>query len=41
MNINDGINILRGGNGAATAYLRNSTTGALTQAFRPVIRFAE
>jgi hypothetical protein len=38
MNIQDGINILKGGNGAATAYLRNSTTAALTQAFRPVIQ---
>jgi hypothetical protein len=38
MNINDGINILKGGNGAATAYLRSSTTGALTEAFRPVIQ---
>jgi hypothetical protein len=38
MNIQDGINILKGGNGAATTYLRSSTTGALTQAFRPVIQ---
>ena len=38
MNIQDGINILKGGNGAATSYLRNTTTGALTQAFRPVIQ---
>jgi hypothetical protein len=38
MNIQDGINILKDGNGAATAYLRNSTTAALTQAFRPVIQ---
>ncbi|MEO6832621.1 MAG: DUF4197 domain-containing protein [Chitinophagaceae bacterium] len=38
MNINDGLNILKGGNGAATAYLRNATTAALTAAFRPVIQ---
>jgi hypothetical protein len=38
MNIQDGINILKGGNGAATAYLRNATTSSLTQAFRPVIQ---
>lgn len=38
MNIQDGLNILRGGNGAATAFLRNATTAALTTAFRPVIQ---
>jgi hypothetical protein len=38
MNIQDGINILRGGNGAATAYLRNATTASLTAAFKPVIQ---
>ena len=38
MNIQDGLNILRGGNGAATAFLRNATTAALTAAFRPVIQ---
>jgi hypothetical protein len=38
MNIQDGLNILKGGNGAATAFLRNATTGALTNAFRPVIQ---
>jgi hypothetical protein len=37
MNINDGLTILRGGNNAATNFLRTSTTSALTQAFRPVI----
>lgn len=37
MNINDGLNILRGGNGAATAYLKDKTTMALTEVFRPVI----
>jgi hypothetical protein len=38
MSIQDGLNILRGGNGAATNYLRNTTTAALTTAFRPVIQ---
>lgn len=38
MNINDGLNILRGGNNAATNFLRTATTAALTQAFRPVIQ---
>ncbi len=38
MNIQDGINIVKGGNGAATAYLRSATTAALTEAFRPVIQ---
>lgn len=38
MNIQDGINILKGGNGAATAFLRARTTAALTDAFRPVIQ---
>jgi len=37
MNIQDGLNILRGGNGAATNYLKQKTTAALTEAFRPVI----
>jgi hypothetical protein len=37
MTITDGLNILRGGNGAATNFLRNGTTAALTNAFRPVI----
>jgi hypothetical protein len=37
MSITDGINILRGGNNAATEFLKTQTTGALTQAFRPVI----
>jgi hypothetical protein len=37
MNINDGLNILRGGNNAATDFLKRTTTVALTQAFRPVI----
>jgi hypothetical protein len=38
MTIQDGVSILRGGNGAATAYLRNATTTPLTNAFRPVIK---
>jgi hypothetical protein len=38
MTITDGLNILRGGNGAATNYLRGATTAALTNAFRPVIQ---
>ena len=38
MNIQDGVNILKGGNGAATAFLRNATTTQLTAAFRPVIQ---
>lgn len=38
MNIQDGMNILKGGNGAATTFLRTATTAALTQAFRPVIQ---
>ncbi len=37
MSIQDGVSILRGGNGAATAFLRNATTAALTSAFKPVI----
>jgi hypothetical protein len=38
MNIQDGLNILKGGNGAATNFLRNATTAALTTAFKPVIQ---
>jgi len=38
MNIQDGLNILKGGNGAATSYLRAATTAGLTEAFRPVIQ---
>jgi hypothetical protein len=37
MSIQDGVNIVRGGNGAATNYLRTKTTAELTKAFRPVI----
>jgi hypothetical protein len=38
MSITDGVNIVRGGNGAATNYLKARTTMELTNAFRPVIR---
>jgi hypothetical protein len=38
MSITDGVNIVRGGNGAATTYLKTRTTAELTNAFRPVIR---
>jgi hypothetical protein len=38
MSVQDGITIVRGGNGAATNYLRNRTTAELTSAFRPVIQ---
>jgi Protein of unknown function (DUF4197) len=38
MNIQDGLNILRGGKNAATEFLKASTTVALTAAFRPVIQ---
>lgn len=38
MNIQDGLNILRGGNNAATEFLKANTTAALSQAFRPVIQ---
>ena len=37
MSIGDALGILRGGDFAATGYLQNSTTSALTEAFRPVI----
>ncbi len=36
--IQDGFSILRGGNDAATQYLKRSTTAQLTNAFRPVIQ---
>ena len=38
MSINDGLAILRGGNNAATEFLKRNTTSALTAAFRPVIQ---
>lgn len=37
ISIQDGIGILRGGNTAATQFLRNRTTVALTASFQPVI----
>lgn len=37
MSIQDAMNILKGGNGAATNYLKAKTTAELTKAFRPVI----
>lgn len=36
--IQDGLQILTGGSGAATNYLKSRTTAALTTAFRPVIQ---
>ncbi len=38
MSIQDGISIVRGGQGAATNFLKNRTTQSLTDAFRPVIQ---
>jgi hypothetical protein len=38
MSIQDGISIVRGGQGAATNYLKNATTAALTNAFKPHIQ---
>lgn len=38
MSIQDGLGILRGGQGAATNFLKNRTTAALTSEFRPVIQ---
>lgn len=37
MTVQDGVGILNGGNGAATAYLKNKTTVKLTNEFTPVI----
>ncbi len=37
MSVNDGLQILRGGDFAATDYLKKTTTGELTEKFRPVI----
>ena len=37
MTVTDALGILRGGNFAATDYLKRTTTAQLTQAFRPVI----
>ena len=38
ISISDGLNILRGGNNAATNYLMGKTTSSLTAAFSPVIK---
>lgn len=38
MSIQDGMQILTGGNNAATNYLKSKTTASLTEAFRPVIQ---
>jgi hypothetical protein len=40
MSIQDGLSILRGGNDAATQYLKTKTNAALTIAFTPVIKEA-
>ena len=37
MNVADGLSILRGGDFAATDYLKKTTTAELTEKFRPVI----
>lgn len=37
MSFNDALGILRGGDTAATGYLKTKTTASLTQAFKPVI----
>jgi hypothetical protein len=37
MSVNDGLQILRGGDFAATDYLKSTTTPELTEKFRPVI----
>lgn len=38
MSIGDGFEILNGGDGAATAYLKRTTTSELIQAFSPVVK---
>jgi hypothetical protein len=40
MTIQDGFNLLRGGDNAATNYLREKTTATLTTKFRPVVESA-
>lgn len=40
MNIQDGLQILRGGDFAATDYLKSATTRELTEKFRPIIEKA-
>lgn len=38
MSIRDAINIVTGGNGAATNYLKNTTSNELTNKFKPIIQ---
>ncbi len=38
ISIQDGFNILKGNNTAATEYLKGKTTASLTQAFKPVVQ---
>ncbi len=38
MTVNDGLKILRGGNTAATEFLKTSTSAALTAQFKPVVQ---
>jgi hypothetical protein len=40
MTINDAINIVKGDNNAATAYLKNNTSAELKKKFKPVIKKA-
>lgn len=40
MNFSDAMGVLTGGQGAATTYLKNTTTTSLTTAFRPKIQAA-
>jgi hypothetical protein len=40
MSFADAMGILKGGNGSATTYLRNTTTSALHNAFKPTIKSA-
>ncbi|MCW3120573.1 MAG: hypothetical protein JWQ38_65 [Flavipsychrobacter sp.] len=37
MSISDGMSILKGGNNAATNYLKSKTTAQLTASFRPIV----
>jgi hypothetical protein len=40
MSVGDGFAILKGGDQAATAYLRDKTTASLTERFRPIVEQA-
>ncbi|MFZ1689392.1 MAG: DUF4197 domain-containing protein [Flavobacteriales bacterium] len=40
MSVGDGFAILKGGDNAATSYLRDKTTATLTQRFRPIVEGA-